>query len=350
MREVQVRPRYFGLPLVVGTLYLDVATAELVRFRFSFTPAAYLDRQLEDISIVLENGRFENRWWLPHRQEIEIRRRAKFLDFPARGIIRGRWEIAEYDLNVAVPPAVLSGPAIGGLRARAPGRFDLGSAAGERDRGGGDAGESAGHGRAAGRGRAHRRISGPRRAPCQSPRGWIGQRSRPGQPGPGSRPRFRRGHRGQREPDSAAAPGRLRNLRRSNHRRTRPRGGERSHPGLLDRRTAAARSRRSAGDLTRAQLPALPGGGGRLRRLRADPQCDRGRAPPVQRPHLGLASGRSGREPVGRRERLAGQRPLSGQSGAGCRELSGRSRVPRAGQRWDRGAAGPSGEDRARGR
>ena len=56
VREVQVRPRSFARPLVVGTLYLDVATAQLVRFRFSFTPAAYLDRQLEDISIVLENS------------------------------------------------------------------------------------------------------------------------------------------------------------------------------------------------------------------------------------------------------------------------------------------------------
>jgi hypothetical protein len=115
VHEVQVRPRSFARPLVVGTLYIDSETAELVRFRFSFTPAAYLDRQLEDITIVLENARFESRWWLPHRQEIEIRRRASFLDFPARGIIRGRWEIADYDLNVGIPPGVLAGPAIGGL-------------------------------------------------------------------------------------------------------------------------------------------------------------------------------------------------------------------------------------------
>jgi hypothetical protein len=121
VREVQVRPRSFSRPLVVGTLYLDGETAELVRFRFSFTPAAYLDRQLEDITIVLENGRFENRWWLPYRQEIEIRRRASFLDFPARGIIRGRWEIADYDLNVPMPEGVLEGPAIGGLRQPRPG-------------------------------------------------------------------------------------------------------------------------------------------------------------------------------------------------------------------------------------
>ncbi len=115
VREVQVRPRVFAEPLVVGTLYLDVATAELVRFRFSFTPAAYLDPQLEDISIALENSLYEQRYWLPYRQEIEIRRRTKWLDFPARGIIRGRWEIEGYDFNLPLPEALFGGPAIAGL-------------------------------------------------------------------------------------------------------------------------------------------------------------------------------------------------------------------------------------------
>ncbi len=121
VREVQVRPRSFARPLVVGTMFIDAETAELVRFRFSFTPAAYLDRQLEDITIALENARFEGRWWLPYRQEIEIRRRASYFDFPARGIIRGRWEIEDYDINVAVPPEVLFGPGIGGLMRPQPG-------------------------------------------------------------------------------------------------------------------------------------------------------------------------------------------------------------------------------------
>jgi hypothetical protein len=120
VREVQVRPRSFARPLVVGTLYLDAATAQLVRFRFSFTPPAYLDPQLEDISIVLENALFEHRYWLPFRQEIEIRRRARWLDFPARGIIRGRWEIEGYDLNLPLSDAVFRGPAIAGLTRPAP--------------------------------------------------------------------------------------------------------------------------------------------------------------------------------------------------------------------------------------
>ncbi len=115
VRELRVRPRDFGAPLVVGSLYLDAASARVVRFRFSFTPAAYLDRQLEDISVVLENSLVEGRFWLPYRQEIEIRRRTSWLDFPARGIIRGRWEIGDYDLGLAIPPAVFAGSDIGGL-------------------------------------------------------------------------------------------------------------------------------------------------------------------------------------------------------------------------------------------
>jgi len=117
LQEIEVRPRDPGAPRVLGTLSLEVGTGDLVRFRFSFTPSAYLDSSLEDISIALENAQLDQRWWLPYRQEVEIRRRMTWLDFPARSIIRGRWEIGDYDLNVAVPPRVLAGPAIGGLRA-----------------------------------------------------------------------------------------------------------------------------------------------------------------------------------------------------------------------------------------
>ncbi len=113
---LSARPKDFSRPLVVGTLYLDAGTAQLVRFRFSFTPAAYLDRQLEDITITLQSSLWENRYWLPYRQEVEIRRRFSWLEFPARGIIQGRWEIEDYDVNAEFPDAVLAGPAIGGLR------------------------------------------------------------------------------------------------------------------------------------------------------------------------------------------------------------------------------------------
>ena len=57
------------------------------------------DQQLEDVSIVIENSLIEGRFWLPRRQEIEIRRTGSWMDFPARGIIRGRWEIRQYRVN-----------------------------------------------------------------------------------------------------------------------------------------------------------------------------------------------------------------------------------------------------------
>jgi hypothetical protein len=112
---VQARPRSLTRPLVVGTLYLERTTAALVRFQFSFTPAAYRDSELEDISVVLEQAFFENRWWLPFRQEIEIRRRASLFEFPARAIIRGTWEIGEYDFEVRFPDALRVAQEYGGL-------------------------------------------------------------------------------------------------------------------------------------------------------------------------------------------------------------------------------------------
>lgn len=114
--EIAVRPRDFRKPMVVGTIYLDTQSAALVRFRFSFTPPAYLDKQLEDISVVLENSLWDGRFWLPFRQEAEIRRRTTWLDFPARGIIRLRWEIGDYEFNQPIDPSLFTGPAIGGLR------------------------------------------------------------------------------------------------------------------------------------------------------------------------------------------------------------------------------------------
>jgi hypothetical protein len=97
--ELRVRPRDFAGPRLVGSLYVDMTYGDLVRMTFNFTRAAYKDEQLEDISVAIENSLWNGRFWLPLRQEIEIRRRATWLDFPARGIIRGRWEIDSYRFN-----------------------------------------------------------------------------------------------------------------------------------------------------------------------------------------------------------------------------------------------------------
>ena len=110
--ELKVRPRDYARPGLVGSLYVDLATAELVRLVFTFTPSAYIDHQLEDLSIVLDNALIEGRYWLPYRQEIEIRRRATWLDVPARGIIRGRWEVEAYELNLGLSARWFAGPEI----------------------------------------------------------------------------------------------------------------------------------------------------------------------------------------------------------------------------------------------
>ena len=109
---LRVRPKDFGQARLVGTLFLDAETADLVRLAFNFTPHAYLDPQLEDVSIVLENALWEGRFWLPNRQEVEIRRRATWLDIPVRGIIRGRWEIDGYVFNLGLADSWFSGEEI----------------------------------------------------------------------------------------------------------------------------------------------------------------------------------------------------------------------------------------------
>ncbi|HVH10733.1 MAG TPA: hypothetical protein VM736_13145 [Gemmatimonadales bacterium] len=109
---LRVRPKDFTLPRILGTLYVDAATADLVRMEFTFTPRAYLDPQLEDVSIALDNALWERRYWLPYRQEIEIRRRATWLDVPARGIIRARWEIGGYAFNLGLAPSWFAGDEI----------------------------------------------------------------------------------------------------------------------------------------------------------------------------------------------------------------------------------------------
>ena len=107
--ELRVRPKDPEQPRLVGALYIDRSTGDVVRMAFTFTRPAYLDKELEDISIVLENALVQGRFWLPLHQEVEIRRTGKWLDFPARGIIRGRWEICCYETNAGLSPALFAG-------------------------------------------------------------------------------------------------------------------------------------------------------------------------------------------------------------------------------------------------
>ena len=110
--QLSIRPKNDRLPRVVGAVFVERATAQVVRMAFSFTRVALRDTSLEDVAVILENGLIEDRYWLPRRQEIEIRRTGTWLDFPFRGIIRGRWEIREYDVNTGLPPSLFTGPEI----------------------------------------------------------------------------------------------------------------------------------------------------------------------------------------------------------------------------------------------
>ena len=109
---LEVRPKDYRAPRIVGTLYVDIEHADLVRMAFNFTPSAYRDPELEDVSVVLDDARWEGRFWLPYRQEIEIRRRVTWLDIPARGIIRGRWEIGDYTFNLGLSDRWFTGEEI----------------------------------------------------------------------------------------------------------------------------------------------------------------------------------------------------------------------------------------------
>jgi hypothetical protein len=110
--QISIRPKDDRQPRAIGAVFVERATAQVVRMAFSFTRVALKDKSLEDVSVILENGLIEDRYWLPRRQQIEIRRTGTWLDFPFRGIIRGRWEIRDYEVNTGLPSALFAGEEI----------------------------------------------------------------------------------------------------------------------------------------------------------------------------------------------------------------------------------------------
>jgi hypothetical protein len=107
VQELLVRPRDATQPRVVGTVYLDASNAAVVRLAFTFTRSAILDKRIETLAVTLENGLVSGRYWLPRRQEVEVARRDAWLDIPARGVVRGRWEVSGYTVNDSAPVAQL---------------------------------------------------------------------------------------------------------------------------------------------------------------------------------------------------------------------------------------------------
>jgi len=113
--ELEVRPKDMDTPGFVGSVFLDRATAAIVRMRFTFTPASYVDPYLDYIRISLDNMLWAGGHWLPYRQEAELRRELPVLDFKAGTIIRGRFEIGAYEFNAELPPGLFAGTGVSSL-------------------------------------------------------------------------------------------------------------------------------------------------------------------------------------------------------------------------------------------
>ena len=117
--QLRFRPRDQNAARAIGSVYVDRESGAVVRMAIGFTRAALRDKDLEDLSVVLESGLIDGRYWLPRRQEVEIRRTGTWLDYPARGIIRGRWDIDDYQVNVPVDGVFDTGPEIEAARGAA---------------------------------------------------------------------------------------------------------------------------------------------------------------------------------------------------------------------------------------
>lgn len=107
--EVRVRPRDLERPGYVGTIFLDRDRAAIVRMNFSFTPSSYVDPYLDYIRISTDNSLWMGEWWLPYRQEIEIRRETPLLDFLAGSTIRVAFDVRRYEFNEEIPAPILAG-------------------------------------------------------------------------------------------------------------------------------------------------------------------------------------------------------------------------------------------------
>lgn len=105
--EVRFRPRDASTPAAIGSVYLDRETGAVVRLSMTFTRAAIIDKRIETLVVTLENGLVHERYWLPRRQEVEVSRGSTWFDIPARGIVRGRWEISNYTVNERIPAPVM---------------------------------------------------------------------------------------------------------------------------------------------------------------------------------------------------------------------------------------------------
>lgn len=97
--EVQVRPVDPARPAISGSLTIAEGSGALTRARFTFTPASYVDPRVDNVTVSLEHGLWEDRHWLPYKQVLEVRREIPELDLPVGSMIRATLEVEEYAFN-----------------------------------------------------------------------------------------------------------------------------------------------------------------------------------------------------------------------------------------------------------
>jgi hypothetical protein len=112
IREVAVRPRDPSRPGFVGTLHLDEDSGSLVRTIFTFTPASYVDPRNDQVTVEMDYALWEDRYWLPNLQRIEVRREIPGLDIGIGTIIRSVLRVSGYELNVPIPNEIRARPPI----------------------------------------------------------------------------------------------------------------------------------------------------------------------------------------------------------------------------------------------
>jgi hypothetical protein len=112
IRELAVRPRDPARPAFVGTLHLDEESGSLVRTIFTFTPASYVDPRNDQVTVEMDYALWEDRYWLPNVQRIEVRREIPGLDIGIGTIIRSVLRVGGYELNVPIPSEVRGRPPI----------------------------------------------------------------------------------------------------------------------------------------------------------------------------------------------------------------------------------------------
>ncbi len=109
--ELEVRPKDPDAPGVIGSVFLEQRAGAIARMSFTFTPASYVDGNLDYIRIAMDNSVWDRKYWLPYRQEVELRRELPAIDFLAGSVIRTRFEMRNYQFNPSLPEYLfLGGP------------------------------------------------------------------------------------------------------------------------------------------------------------------------------------------------------------------------------------------------